>query len=113
MNKSLGQAVICDAVANCHLFIKFITTYIRDVIASGVKEVVVEQGAGSFLCGRLAGTELFVDLLECLNLGGGVVLLSKRFALIFLKGGHQVLLVAKEGVNVLAACKSERTNEHR
>ena len=109
----LGQAMICNAVANCHLFIKFITTYIRDVIASGVKEVVVEQGAGSLLCGGLAGTELFIDFLECLNLGSRTALQSQLLAFILFKGGHEVLFVAKEGVDVLAVREAKSANEHR
>ena len=111
-NNILCQAMVCDAVANCHLFIKFITTYRCDVIASGVKEVVIEQGTCSVLCGGFTGTELFVDLLERFHVGSRAVLQSKIFALILFKGGDQVLFVTKERIYILTVSKAERADEH-
>ena len=111
-DNGLCQAMVCNAVANCHLFIKFITTYRRDVIASGVKEIVMKQGACSLLCGGLAGTELFVNLLERFNLCGGAALQCKILALILFKGGHQALFVAKERIDILAVSITERADEH-
>ena len=79
----LGQGLVMGtqllgehALGLPELLVDLVTPHLGDVVALGVEEQVLEQGLGALRGGRLARSQLAVDVLERLFLGLDVVLLE-------------------------------------
>ncbi len=70
----LGQRALRDRLVQAELLVDLVAAYLRQVVALRVEIEVLEQGLGGFARGRLARTELAVDVEQRVVLALGVVL---------------------------------------
>ena len=70
----LREHMACDTVAECKLFIEFITAYLSQVIAARIEEHAVNQALRIFHSERLAGTDLLIEFKKAFLIVCGSVL---------------------------------------
>ena len=64
INNGLGKGLTLDSSCKSNLAVVLITTNSSKVVSLGIEEHIVDKDLGGLNVGRLAGTELLVDLLK-------------------------------------------------
>ena len=72
----LAKDAVIDLGIKAKLLLDLVTANATEVVAFGVKEETLEHASGILGCWRIAGTELAVNVLECLFLAVGRVALE-------------------------------------
>ena len=62
VNRIFGQSKTCDTIAECKLFIEFITSHFRQIISSYIEEHTVNQALGTIHRQRFTRTQFFIQL---------------------------------------------------
>src|ERR1700710_2871455 len=98
-----GQRLLVEGLVGAELLVDLVAADLGEVVALGVEVVVLQQRLGSLTRGRLAGTQLAVDVEQCVVLGLGVVLLQ---------GEHHRLVLAELLADLLVG-PAEGLEQHR
>ena len=104
INNVFRQNLISDSVFQGKLFVKFITSNLRKVISSGIKEHRSNKIFRAVQAERLTRTNLAVKLLQAF------LIILRR---ILRKTGMNLRFITKQFQNFLIRANTKRTNKHR
>ena len=97
-----GQLLTADAGPEGQLLVELIAANGAEVIAARIEEQILQQGLGAVHRGGLAGTELAIDLQQCLLVA---------LAAILLQGSHNALIITEALQNLGIGLETEGTDE--
>ena len=92
-----------DTVAEHQFFIKLVSSYLRQVITSRVKEHAGDQAFRTINCQRLSRTDLLIQLQKSFLIVGCRILFKAR---------HDLRLFAKQLDDLRICTDSQRTDQH-